>query len=283
MKRRMLNGTAVGLALLLSACGSGGEGTQNEVAGSNDMNAMAADPSNPFAQSEMQMNERMMAAVGTDAGDSWAKKMIEHHQGAIDMSRIVLEQNPSADVAMMARETIEKQQKDIGDIRKLLKDGAPNQQSAELYRSAMMEMHEKMMAAKGADVSETFMRKMLEHHKGAVAMSDVALQNGVSGALREQVQKTRDDNQKDAKMIEAMLGGQSHEQAMAASGAKSAEQAKAEPAPADKAKASPAAEPKSASKPTAAASKAAPAAQPKAQPKAPESTCLPEHRAAGHC
>ena len=283
MKRRMLNGTAVALALLLSACGSGGEGTQNEVAASNGMNAMAADPSNPFAQSEMQMNERMMAAVGTDAGDSWAKKMIEHHQGAIDMSRIVLEQNPSADVAMMARETIEKQQKDIGDIRKLLKDGAPNQQSAELYRPAMMQMHEKMMAAKGADVSETFMRKMLEHHKGAVAMSDVALQNGVSGALREQVQKTRDENQKDAKMIEAMLGGQSHEQAMAASGAKSAEQAKAEPAPADKPKAAPAAEPKSASKPATAAPKAAPAAQPKAQPKAPESTCLPEHRAAGHC
>jgi uncharacterized protein (DUF305 family) len=279
----MLNGTAVALALLLSACGSGGEGTQNEVAASNDMNAMAADPSNPFEQSEMQMNERMMAAVGTDAGDSWAKKMIEHHQGAIDMSRIVLEQNPSADVAMMARETIEKQQKDIGDIRKLLKDGAPNQQSAELYRPAMMQMHEKMMAAKGADVSETFMRKMLEHHKGAVAMSDVALQNGVSGALREQVQKTRDENQKDAKMIEAMLGGQSHEQAMAASGAKSAEQVKAEPAPADKPKAAPAAEPKSASKPATAAPKAAPAAQPKAQPKAPESTCLPEHRAAGHC
>ena len=283
MKRGMLNGTAAALALLLAGCGSGGEGTQNEVAATNDMNAMAADPSNPFAQSEMQMNERMMAAVGTDAGDSWAKKMIEHHQGAIDMSRIVLEQNPSADVAMMARETIEKQQKDIGDIRKLLKDGAPNQQSAELYRPAMMEMHQKMMAAKGADVSETFMRKMLEHHKGAVAMSDVALQNGVSGALREQVQKTRDDNQRDIKMIEAMLGGQSHEQAMAASGAKSAEQAKAEPAPADKAKAAPTAEPKTASKPATAAPNAAPAAQPKAQPKPPESTCLPEHRAAGHC
>lgn len=280
MKKGILNGTAVALGLLLAACGSGDEGTQNQVAANEAENATAADPNNPFAQSEMQMNERMMAAVGTDAGDNWAKKIIEHHQGAIDMSRIVLEQNPSADVAMMARETIEKQQKDIADIRKLLKDGPPNQESAELYRAAMTDMHQKMMAAKGADVSETFMRKMLEHHRGGVAMSDIALQNGVSGALREQVQKTRDDQQKDAEMIEAMLAGQSHQQAMATSGAKSADQAKAEPAPADKPKAAPAAQPKAAAK---TASKAAPQPEPKVQPKAPEPTCLPEHRAAGHC
>jgi uncharacterized protein (DUF305 family) len=261
MKRLFATAAVSALALALAACGSNDEAAENAPetnVADNGMNAMMADPDNPFGQAEMQMNERMMAAVGTDAGDSWSKKMIEHHQGAIDMARIVLEQNPSADVATMARETIEKQQKDIEDIRKLLKEGAANQQSAELYRPAMMDMHQKMMAAKGADASETFMRKMLEHHKGAVAMSDVALQNGVGGALRQQVQKTRGENQRDAEMIEAMLGGQSHEQAMAASGAKSAAQAKAEPAPADKAKegttskastAAPKAAPKPATKP----------------------------------
>ena len=278
MKRKLLMGAASAVVLLIAACGTSEERAQNEPA-ATDANAMMADTSNPFVQSEMQMDERMMAAVGTNAGDSWAKKIIEHHQGAIDMSRIVLEQNPTADVAAMARETIEKQQKDIGDIRKLLKDGAPNQQSAELYRPAMMDMHEKMMAAKGADASETFMRKMLEHHRGGVVMSDIALQNGVSGALREQVQKTRDDQQKDAEMIEAMLAGQSHQEAMAASGAKSARQAKAEPAPADKPRASATAEPKVAAKPA----KPAPPPAPKTPPKAPEPTCLPEHRAAGHC
>ena len=271
MKNILLSMSALALISALSACG-GQEQPANNVGAEQDSNmAMAQD--GPFTDAEMQMNEKMMAAVGTDAGDTWAKKIIEHHQGAIDMSRIVLEQNPSADVAKMARETIEKQQKDIEDIRKLLKDGAPNQQSADLYRAAMMDMHQKMMAAKGADVSETFMRKMLEHHKGGVSMSDVALQNGVSGAMREQVLKTRDDQEKDAKMIEAMLAGQSHQQAMAASGAKSAEQAKAEPAPAEKASTAAKATPP----------KAAPKTAPKAEPKAPDPTCLPEHRAAGHC
>lgn len=279
MHRKLL--LAVSPLVLLAAC-SGGEDTQNQPADDTNMSEAQAD-ADPFAAIEQRMNEQMMAAVGSDAGDSWARKMIEHHQGAIDMSEAVLDQNPKPDVAEMARSTIEKQGKDIEDIRKLLKDGSPNQQSAELYRPAMMEMHQKMQAAMGADISETFMRKMLEHHKGAVTMSDVALKNGVSGALRKQVQKTRDDNQKEVQMTEAMLAGASHQQAMRQSGAKSAEEAKREPAAADKAptaaKATPAAPAKVAPKrtPTAAKTDAKPATTP------PASTCLPEHRTAGHC
>lgn len=278
MNRLISSTAAIAVALALASCGSNDEAAEAPEAAATD--AMMADANNPFADAEMQMNEKMMAAIGTDAGDSWAKKMIEHHQGAIDMSRVMLEQTPGPDVEKMAREGIEKQQKDIEDIRKLLKTGTPDQKSAELYRPAMMDMHEKMMAAKGADASETFMRKMLEHHRGAVAMSDVALQNGVSGALRAQVQKTRDENRKEAAMVEAMLGGKSHQEAMAASGAKSAAQVKAEPALADKPKsARPAAS--AAPKPTPKAK--APSAASAPAPAASQATCLPEHRAAGHC
>lgn len=209
----------------LAACSSGQNANNNagEVTANADMNASASSAANPFADAEKDMNDKMMAAVGSDAGQNWARKMIEHHQGAIDMSRIVLGQNPSADVAKMAQEAIDKQTKDIADIRKLLKEGAPDQKSADLYRPAMMDMQQHMMAAKGADASETYMRKMLEHHKGAVAMSDVAVRNGVSGALRAQIQKTRAENQKDAATVEAMLSGKSMDQAKQASGSATAE------------------------------------------------------------
>ena len=282
MRKALLMSAATAMALLAAACGGNDDATQNETVGT-DANAMMADASNPFAQSEMQMNERMMAAVGTDVGDSWVRKMIEHHQGAIDMSNIVLQQNPSADAAEMARMTVEKQSKEIEDLRKLIKQGSPNPQGAEVYRASMTQMHEAMMAAKGADVSETFLRKMLEHHRGGVTMSDVALQNGVSGAVRQQVQKTRDDQAKEAQMVEAMLSGQTMSQAMQQSGVKSAAEAKTEPKPTDEAKAASRDEPKSTPKTTQPAAKAATAAETKPQPKPPASTCLPEHRAAGHC
>lgn len=282
MNKLFSTAAVVAVAVVLSSCGSADQGAQTPQAASSEA-TKPADASNPFADAEMRMNEKMMAATGADAGDNWARKMIEHHQGAIDMSRIMLEQNPTPDVEKMAREGIEKQQKDIEDIRKLVKDGAADKKSAELYRPAMMEMHQKMMAATGTDASETFMRKMLEHHRGAVAMSDVALQNGVSGALREQVQKTKDGNQKDAAMVEAMLSGKSRQEAMAMSGAKSAAQAKAEPAPADKPRVAPQAR----------ATPAKPKAEPQATqapsptdspaPAASKAPCLPEHKTAGHC
>lgn len=288
MKKLLSTTATCTLALLLAACGgSGGEKNASNDMAMNEaatqaMNMMA-DANNPFAQSEMQMSERMMSAVGTEVGDTWVRKMIEHHQGAIDMSRIMLQQSPSADVAKMAQDAITKQEKEIADLRKLVKEGSPNQPSAEPYRAAEKQMHDAMMAAKGADISETFMRKMLEHHRGGVALSDVALNNGVTGQVRAHAEKTRTGQQKEAEMVEAMLGGQSHEQAMAASGAKSAEQVKAEPAPQAKPTTSstvrtspPATKPVARSEPKAAA------AELKAQPKT-TAPCLPEHRAMGHC
>lgn len=270
----------------LAACGSQAD---NQVAANEpamDANMAAGNSmqmSGPFAEAEMRMDEQMMAAVGSDLGQNWLKKMIVHHQGAIDMSRIVLDQNPTADVAKMARETIAKQGKEIEDLQKLVQEGAPDQRSAELYRPAMMDMHQKMMAASGSDVSQTYMRKMLEHHKGAVAMSDVALANGVTGTLRSQIQKTRADQQKEIAMVEAMLRGESMQSAMQQSGAKTAEQAKAEPAPADTAKTEAKAQPKAtpAARPAEPKASATPPAKAEPAPAAP--TCAPEHRAAGHC
>ena len=270
----------------LAACGSQADNqvAANETAmDANMATGNSMQMSGPFAEAEMRMDEQMMAAVGSDVGQNWLKKMIVHHQGAIDMSRIVLDQNPTADVAKMARETIAKQGKEIEDLQKLVQEGAPDQRSAELYRPAMMDMHQKMMAASGSDVSQTYMRKMLEHHKGAVAMSDVALANGVTGTLRSQIQKTRSDQQKEIAMAEAMLRGEPMQSAMQQSGAKTAAQAKAEPAPADTAKAEPKDKPKATSAARPAEPKASAAPPAKAEPAPAAPTCAPEHRAAGHC
>lgn len=204
MTRLFLTSLALGTALALSACGSE-ETTDAEPAAVDET---AVDPNNPFADLESRMGERMMAAVGVDAGDSWVRKMIEHHQGAIDMARLMLERNPSEHTADMAQDTIDKQTKEIAELRKLIKEGSPDPASAEPYREAMTSMQQAMMSATGADVEETFMRKMLAHHEGGVTLSEAALESGVSGAVRAQVMKTRDGQQKEAEMVEAMLSGE---------------------------------------------------------------------------
>lgn len=197
-------------------------GEMEQPADDGAMAGMANDPNNPFGQAEMQMNERMMAAVGTNAADNWTRKMIEHHRGAVDMSNVVLGLNPTPEVAEMARMTIDKQQKEIGDLERMVREGAPSQQTAELYRPAMMQMHERMMAATGANPSETWMRKMIEHHKGAIAMSDVVLAQQPPADIRAKAQKTKDDMRMESAMLERMLRGEPAEPREAAAAPKAA-------------------------------------------------------------
>ena len=246
MKKPLSTSLALSAALVLSACGSGDTGAEQDNSADATVNATA--DANPFADAEMQMNERMMAAVGVDVGDSWVRKMIEHHQGAIDMSRLMLQQNPSDHVAQMAQDAIDKQTKEIEDLRKLIKEGASKPESAEPFRPVMTSMQQAMMSATGADVEETFMRKMLAHHLGGVAMSDAALENGVSSALRSQLTKTRDGQQKDADMTQAMLNGEpmpasSPAETSAAAPAPRETQAAARPNPAPAARSQPRATP----------------------------------------
>lgn len=162
-----------------------------------------------FDPVESKMGEQMKSAVGVDVGDNWVRKMIAHHQGAIDMSKIVLEQKPTAEVAKMARMTIDKQGDEIKDLTKLEEKGASDNKSALLYQPAMVEMQTSMMGATGTTISDTYLRKMLAHHEGAVAMSDIALKNGVRGLVKSRVEKTKGDQQKEADTVKGMIANSS--------------------------------------------------------------------------
>lgn len=252
---------AIALLTSLSACGSADQpDTDATPAAEMKMDG-------PFAESEMAMGKAMKAAVGVDAADSWVKKMIAHHQGAIAMSRVVLGLQPTADVAKMAQATMDKQGAEVEELKALARSGAANPDSGKLYDAAMSEMHGAMMAASGASASESYLAKMLAHHRGAVAMSDVALANGAIGAVRAQVEQTRAEQLKEVAMVEAMQRGEPMKAAAAA------------PAPAEQAAAPKVAAPKPApAKPATAKPAPKSAPEPETSP-----TCAPEHREMGHC
>lgn len=267
----MIKLTGLGaLALLasLSACGSPDQPARDEAPAAE----MTVD--GPFAASEMAMDAAIKAAVGIDAADTWVKKMIAHHEGAIAMSKVVLGLEPTADVAKMAQMTIDNQGAEIDALKALARTGTAAPDSAKLYDAATAAMHGEMMAASGATPSEIYLAKMLAHHRGAVAMSDVALASGATGAVRTQIQKTRTEQMKEVAMVEAMQRGEPMTMPAQATVAPAAATTAAKAAPAKAAAPKPAA----AAKPAAPKTDPEPAAEPKATP-----TCLPEHRAAGHC
>lgn len=84
-----------------------------------DMGKMMA--GNPYAQSEMEMHQKMMAAKEGDAAEMWTRKMIEHHRGAIAMSRVAVRDAKDVQTREMAQMTIKKQEKDIAELQAWLR------------------------------------------------------------------------------------------------------------------------------------------------------------------
>lgn len=268
-------------ALALAAC-SGGEETANQPAGQAGTNSMANDPSNPFGAIEMQMNERMMAATGANPSETWARKMIEHHRGAIQMSQLLIDRGGEPGFVQMARGTVTKQQREIGELERALA-GALTGRSGEANPFASIEksMHDQMMAATGANLSQAWARKMIAHHQGAVDMSEALIRQGGDAEALAMARRIATDQRAEIAHLEAMLRGEPMPKAGASAAAPSTAAAKQ----AATSSAKPEPRRTSASSPAPAASaeqpkKAAPAAQPTTQPK-PD--CAPEHRAAGHC
>ena len=77
--------------------------------------------------------------------------------------------------------------------------------SSNPYKASETGMHDKMMAAKGADAAEMWTRKMIEHHKGALTMSEVALKKTDDAMVRNMAQKTIDMQGKEIVELQKML------------------------------------------------------------------------------
>ena len=125
---------SLAVMLTVSACGEQNNGAaeapaeantgmQSGMAAGNAMKSDAnADPSNPYMASETGMHNKMMAAKGADAAETWTRKMIEHHKGALTMSEVALKETDDAMVRKMAQKTIDMQGKEIVELQKMLTD-----------------------------------------------------------------------------------------------------------------------------------------------------------------
>ena len=87
----------------------------------SDMMAMMTDPNNPYGASEMEMHKKMMMANAGLPSELWTRKMIEHHRGAIAMSRVALDKATDKQTRNMAQMTITAQTREIAKMQAWLK------------------------------------------------------------------------------------------------------------------------------------------------------------------
>lgn len=85
------------------------------------MNMSNMNMSGPFAKAEMDMHMKMMSTKGADAAETYNRKLIEHHRGALALSQVALAQTRDPRTRATAQKVIAMQTKEIADLQAWLR------------------------------------------------------------------------------------------------------------------------------------------------------------------
>jgi uncharacterized protein (DUF305 family) len=143
-----------------------------------------------FTEANAKMHKDMTITFSGNADVDFARGMIPHHQGAIDMAEIVLKFGKDVSVKKLANEIIAAQKKEIAQMQAwLARNGSQPATGdtaaiAKAYTDVNTKMHKDMTMSFTNNADADFMRGMIPHHEGAVDMAKVLLQFGKDPELR---------------------------------------------------------------------------------------------------
>ena len=75
---------------------------------------------NSYKQSMEKMNADMQKGMDPDPTKAWVKMMIAHHQGAIEMNKVVLKETKDPEIRKMAEKTTGEQETEIKNLQSWL-------------------------------------------------------------------------------------------------------------------------------------------------------------------
>lgn len=151
-----------------------------------------------YTKSMSKMHDEMMVGMRyNDPDTAFAKSMLGHHRGAVDMAEIELKYGTDSAMRQLAQQIIDAQQLEIATMNKWLashpdaaKPKPDTEAMQQAYAGGMDTMHKDMMTGIEDPVADkAFARGMLPHHIGAVAMAKVQLKYGKDAEMRELAQQ----------------------------------------------------------------------------------------------
>lgn len=146
------------------------------------MTSANATPSTNGYQTAMtgMMKGMMVAPTGKPDLD-FMQGMIPHHQGAIDMAKVVLQFGKDPEVKTFAENVVKAQEGEITFMNAWLAKIDKNAlitspEAAKGNAAAMAAMMKSMMVPYSGDADVDFIKGMIPHHQGAIDAAKIALQ-----------------------------------------------------------------------------------------------------------
>ena len=177
--------------------------TQTSTTGKDTMSKMNDMPmDNGLMTSMNSMMDKMSSMKMTGDFDmDFANMMIEHHQGAIDMSEAELKSGSDEKMKAMAQSIITKQKEEQAMLRDIVKNNKPMKMDMgkhdELSKN-MEDMKANMSNMKmSGNTDKDFATMMISHHESAVKMSKDEVSHGMNAKLKEMAKKGIADQTKE--------------------------------------------------------------------------------------
>ena len=170
--------------LALASCANSGSGQeQGSSESENDMQGMAHGSESTDDTSEMLMEN------GEYSDERFIDAMVPHHQGAIEMAQVALENAEHSEILALAEEIVAAQETEIGQLKSIKQEQfGTSEVSMDMSKEEMegmgMAMDPQELAIQ-EPFDKAFIDNMIPHHESAIEMAQVVLEESENPEIRE--------------------------------------------------------------------------------------------------
>ncbi|MGC5077366.1 DUF305 domain-containing protein [Agrococcus sp. DT81.2] len=197
-KLGVVAGTAIAVSLTLAACSGGGSTTPSPAPTSAASTAPATGDA---------------SETHNDADTMFAQMMIVHHEGAIEMADLAVEQAESEEVRSLAEGISAAQGPEIEKMTSWLEAwgeetapmGGMDHGGMDMDGMSQEEAMADLESLSGGEFDRRFLELMVAHHKGAVEMAQTELQDGENPEALELAEQIIADQEAEIAEMEQLL------------------------------------------------------------------------------
>jgi uncharacterized protein (DUF305 family) len=185
----------VSVAFILAACGGAAGGQQGsgsaghgEHGKANESGGMAGMDHSNMDHGSMGMAREMVMENGKYSDKAFIDAMVPHHQGAVEMAEVALQNAKHERIKQLSRNIISTQQAEIEELKAIKQQEfgtsvVPMEMSAQEMQ--MMGMTDPEALANNNPFDKAFIDAMIPHHQSAIEMAQVALEESDKPRIQE--------------------------------------------------------------------------------------------------